>query len=97
MPEDSPLSTVPRPKAASSSQQRSSAGSIRGRASPGAESSADGRPPTKRARKAINCEPCRNSKLKCDRNRPCSSCVLRGTVVFIVCIAAHGYRIHPIF
>ncbi|GBE79222.1 hypothetical protein SCP_0204190 [Sparassis crispa] len=33
----------------------------------------------KRARKAINCEPCRTSKLKCDRNRPCSSCVLRGT------------------
>ncbi|KZT13112.1 uncharacterized protein LAESUDRAFT_30175 [Laetiporus sulphureus 93-53] len=32
----------------------------------------------KRARKAINCEPCRASKLKCDRNRPCSSCVLRG-------------------
>lgn len=24
-------------------------------------------PPPKRARKAINCEPCRNSKLKCDR------------------------------
>ncbi|KAH9894157.1 hypothetical protein C8Q73DRAFT_506017 [Cubamyces lactineus] len=42
-------------------------------------SSADPRPPPKRARKAINCEPCRNSKLKCDRNRPCSSCVLRGT------------------
>ncbi|KAI6035557.1 fungal-specific transcription factor domain-containing protein [Pisolithus orientalis] len=40
----------------------------------------DARPPTKRARKAINCEPCRNSKLKCDRNRPCSSCVLRGTI-----------------
>ncbi|KAI1793010.1 hypothetical protein LXA43DRAFT_1004242 [Ganoderma leucocontextum] len=39
----------------------------------------DARPPPKRARKAINCEPCRNSKLKCDRNRPCSSCVLRGT------------------
>jgi hypothetical protein len=55
--------------------------------------SADSRP-HKRARKAINCEPCRNSKLKCDRfvysvlhspkltfvlrNRPCSSCVLRG-------------------
>ncbi|KAI0033482.1 hypothetical protein K488DRAFT_14679, partial [Vararia minispora EC-137] len=37
--------------------------------------------PAKRARKAINCEPCRNSKLKCDRRvgpRPCSSCVLRG-------------------
>ncbi|OSD01799.1 hypothetical protein PYCCODRAFT_1412051 [Trametes coccinea BRFM310] len=41
--------------------------------------SADARPPPKRARKAINCEPCRNSKLKCDRSRPCSSCVLRGT------------------
>lgn len=28
----------------------------------------DSRPPApKRARKAINCEPCRNSKLKCDR------------------------------
>ncbi|EIN10817.1 hypothetical protein PUNSTDRAFT_142740 [Punctularia strigosozonata HHB-11173 SS5] len=37
------------------------------------------RPPAKRARKPINCEPCRASKLKCDRNRPCSSCVLRGT------------------
>ncbi|KAH9950092.1 fungal-specific transcription factor domain-containing protein [Amylocystis lapponica] len=34
---------------------------------------------SKRARKAINCEPCRASKIKCDRNRPCSSCVLRGT------------------
>ncbi|KIP09834.1 hypothetical protein PHLGIDRAFT_102139 [Phlebiopsis gigantea 11061_1 CR5-6] len=42
--------------------------------------STDTRPSApKRARKAINCEPCRNSKLKCDRNRPCSSCVLRGT------------------
>ncbi|EJC98892.1 uncharacterized protein FOMMEDRAFT_113458 [Fomitiporia mediterranea MF3/22] len=37
------------------------------------------RPPTKRARKAINCTPCRTSKLKCDKARPCSSCVLRGT------------------
>ncbi|KAL7282029.1 hypothetical protein ACG7TL_003496 [Trametes sanguinea] len=32
--------------------------------------SADARPPPKRARKAINCEPCRNSKLKCDRAVP---------------------------
>ncbi|KAH9482451.1 Fusarisetin A cluster transcription factor fsa6 [Psilocybe cubensis] len=57
-------------------------GVVRGRTSPTpgvGEQPADGRPPTKRARKAINCEPCRNSKLKCDRNRPCSSCVLRGT------------------
>ncbi|KAI0299005.1 fungal-specific transcription factor domain-containing protein [Multifurca ochricompacta] len=43
-------------------------------------STADGaRIPTKRARKAINCGPCRLSKLKCDRERPCSSCKLRGT------------------
>ena len=59
--------------------------------------------PAKRTRKAINCEPCRNSKLKCDRsvwikkkndvgtffillenrNRPCSSCVLRGKSLFL--------------
>ena len=61
--------------------------------SPARESQDDTRP-AKRTRKAINCEPCRNSKLKCDRsvrispygsflillyrNRPCSSCVLRG-------------------
>ncbi|KAI0249478.1 fungal-specific transcription factor domain-containing protein [Lactifluus subvellereus] len=36
----------------------------------------DQAPLTKRSRKILNCEPCRNSKLKCDR--PCSSCVLRG-------------------
>ncbi|KLO14791.1 hypothetical protein SCHPADRAFT_902932 [Schizopora paradoxa] len=41
--------------------------------------SSDGKPPPKRSRKAINCEPCRASKLKCDKARPCSSCVLRGT------------------
>ncbi|TFK56038.1 hypothetical protein OE88DRAFT_1692901 [Heliocybe sulcata] len=61
------------------------AGTVRARGSPppagtgGHGSSDGGRPPAKRARKAINCEPCRSSKLKCDRNRPCSSCVLRGT------------------
>ncbi|KAF9008835.1 hypothetical protein BDQ17DRAFT_1226625, partial [Cyathus striatus] len=67
--------TAPRPKPARSA----TTGTVRGRTSPvSAEQNGDGRPPTKRARKAINCEPCRNSKLKCDRNRPCSSCVLRG-------------------
>ncbi|KAH9950111.1 fungal-specific transcription factor domain-containing protein [Amylocystis lapponica] len=45
-------------------------------------------PPSKRARKAINCEPCRASKVKCDRNRPCSSCVLRGTTA--VCFQKQG-------
>ncbi|KAF8656412.1 hypothetical protein AX16_002556 [Volvariella volvacea WC 439] len=57
------------------------AGTVRPRSpsGPGGDTTGDGRPPTKRVRKAINCEPCRNSKLKCDRNRPCSSCVLRGT------------------
>ena len=33
----------------------------------GLSSHPDHKVPTKRARKAINCEPCRNSKLKCDR------------------------------
>ncbi|EJU06461.1 hypothetical protein DACRYDRAFT_97901 [Dacryopinax primogenitus] len=38
-----------------------------------------GQKPSKRSRRAINCAPCRASKLKCDRARPCSGCVLRGT------------------
>ncbi|KAJ8086117.1 hypothetical protein PM082_004937 [Marasmius tenuissimus] len=70
-----PAPTRPKP------QPRASTGTVRGRTSPGPgnnDSTSDVRP-QKRARKAINCEPCRNSKLKCDRNRPCSSCVLRGT------------------
>ncbi|KAJ3822421.1 fungal-specific transcription factor domain-containing protein [Lentinula raphanica] len=86
MPEDTPSSSSSsmvnngRSKAPKSSQ---TTGVVRGRTSPAPgsgtdPSSADARP-QKRARKAINCEPCRNSKLKCDRNRPCSSCVLRGT------------------
>ncbi|KAG1780404.1 fungal-specific transcription factor domain-containing protein [Suillus placidus] len=62
----------------SKTQQRNSS-NVRSRTSP-PPNELDQRPPTKRARKAINCEPCRNSKLKCDRNRPCSSCVLRGTI-----------------
>ncbi|KAJ3935633.1 MAG: fungal-specific transcription factor domain-containing protein [Lentinula lateritia] len=86
MPEDTPSSSSSsmvnnsRPKAPKSSQ---TSGVVRGRTSPapgsGADSSSADARPQKRARKAINCEPCRNSKLKCDRNRPCSSCVLRGT------------------
>ncbi|KAF9468850.1 fungal-specific transcription factor domain-containing protein [Collybia nuda] len=79
MPDDNPTtsSSAPtRPK----TQRTNATGTVRGRTSPTpGEQNGDGRPPTKRARKAINCEPCRNSKLKCDRNRPCSSCVLRGT------------------
>ncbi|KDR83496.1 hypothetical protein GALMADRAFT_235669 [Galerina marginata CBS 339.88] len=79
IPPPSTSPTISRPKASRSN----TIGVVRGRTSPtpgaSGEQSADGRPPTKRARKAINCEPCRNSKLKCDRNRPCSSCVLRGT------------------
>ncbi|KAJ7067942.1 fungal-specific transcription factor domain-containing protein [Mycena amicta] len=83
MPDESSPSTsspvAPRPKPPKTSN---STGTVRGRSSPSqgsADQNGDGPRPTKRARKAINCEPCRNSKLKCDRNRPCSSCVLRGT------------------
>ncbi|KAG9034065.1 hypothetical protein FRB95_013834 [Tulasnella sp. JGI-2019a] len=46
----------------------------------GSSGSGSGARPVKRSRKAINCEPCRSSKLKCDRGKPCSGCVLRGTV-----------------
>ncbi|KAJ3496859.1 hypothetical protein NLG97_g2338 [Lecanicillium saksenae] len=31
-------------------------------------------PPQKRSRVLLSCAPCRNSKLKCDRNQPCSQC-----------------------
>ncbi|KAH7916140.1 fungal-specific transcription factor domain-containing protein [Hygrophoropsis aurantiaca] len=71
-------SSATRPKPA---RTTTTGGTVRSRTSPPPGSADhDSRPPTKRARKAINCEPCRNSKLKCDRNRPCSSCVLRGTI-----------------
>ena len=72
MSEPNPPSSLQTSPPARQKQQRSStAGVVRARTSPtpgtSAEQSTDGRPPTKRARKAINCEPCRNSKLKCDR------------------------------
>jgi hypothetical protein len=41
------------------------------------------RPATKRARKAVNCEPCRTNKLKCDRNRPCVSAYIRPSFRFL--------------
>lgn len=73
MPDESSPSTsstspvAPRPKP----PKTSSTGTVRGRTSPvpgsSSEQNGDGPRPTKRARKAINCEPCRNSKLKCDR------------------------------
>ncbi|KAL4758667.1 uncharacterized protein BDW70DRAFT_152239 [Aspergillus foveolatus] len=34
----------------------------------------------RRARKPFNCEPCRRSKLRCDRCLPCTSCSRRGLV-----------------
>ncbi|KAG8956654.1 hypothetical protein FRC04_000132 [Tulasnella sp. 424] len=54
--------------------------------------SSGGQRPTKRSRKAINCEPCRASKLKCDRGRPCSGCILRGTISLCY---ADGGPVHP--
>ncbi|KAG6331659.1 hypothetical protein ID866_7430 [Astraeus odoratus] len=87
-PSSSSASQPPRQK-----QQRPA--NVRSRTSP-PPNDPDARPPTKRARKAINCEPCRNSKLKCDRNRPCSSCVLRGTIALCYQDArAHEIGIQP--
>ncbi|KAG9011136.1 hypothetical protein FRB90_007456 [Tulasnella sp. 427] len=54
--------------------------------------SSGGQRATKRSRKAINCEPCRASKLKCDRGRPCSGCILRGTISLCY---ADGGPVHP--
>ena len=60
------------PSTVRSKPARSMTGTVRQRTTPPPGSdNPDGRPPTKRARKAINCEPCRNSKLKCDRQVSC--------------------------
>ncbi|KAL6900431.1 hypothetical protein GGI43DRAFT_405403 [Trichoderma evansii] len=34
--------------------------------------------PNRRARKPLSCEPCRHSKLRCDRQLPCGTCLRRG-------------------
>lgn len=62
---------VPTSARASSKQKQVAADAPNGEhAEPSKSPTADreNRPPAKRARKAINCEPCRNSKLKCDRS-----------------------------
>lgn len=35
-------------------------------------------PNSKRRRKPLSCEPCRHSKLRCDRQLPCATCLKRG-------------------
>ncbi|QPC70645.1 hypothetical protein HYE68_001397 [Fusarium pseudograminearum] len=35
-------------------------------------------PRRRRPRKPLNCDPCRHSKLKCDRQLPCNTCLKRG-------------------
>ncbi|KAG6861192.1 hypothetical protein C0995_002819 [Termitomyces sp. Mi166 len=53
-PSTSTATTAPRQKPVRST----TTGTVRGRTSPTGEQNGEGRPPTKRARKAINCEPC---------------------------------------
>lgn len=94
LPASSP--SAPRPRL-----QRTS-GTVRGRSSPTPASNgdppSDGRPPTKRARKAINCEPCRNSKLKCDRSvKSQSSCLFllsafQKSPMFVLCASRSVLR-----
>ncbi len=45
-------------------------------AAPGSAPSA----PLKRTRVLLSCAPCRTSKLKCDREQPCSQCLKKGRV-----------------
>lgn len=42
------------------------------------ESDEQNRHPNRRARKPLSCEPCRHSKLRCDRQLPCGTCLRRG-------------------
>jgi hypothetical protein len=90
-------STPSRPK----HNRSTTAGTVRGR-SPSNPENGDGRPPTKRARKAINCEPCRNSKLKCDRSVYCRHILgvysidhfIQKSPMFLVCFAGYVLHIH---
>ncbi|KAI0975075.1 hypothetical protein F4678DRAFT_317006 [Xylaria arbuscula] len=49
-------------------------------ASPGRASEAIVKTYKRRPRKPISCEPCRHSKLRCDRKTPCVSCIRRKCV-----------------
>ncbi|RBR26422.1 uncharacterized protein FIESC28_00827 [Fusarium coffeatum] len=46
--------------------------------SPSSTSGASNTTPKRRPRKPLNCDPCRHSKLKCDRQLPCNTCLKRG-------------------
>ncbi|KAH7174272.1 uncharacterized protein B0J16DRAFT_309691 [Fusarium flagelliforme] len=46
--------------------------------SPSSTSGASHTTPKRRPRKPLNCDPCRHSKLKCDRQLPCNTCLKRG-------------------
>ena len=81
------------PSTVRSRAARSTMSTVRQRTSPPPGSdNADGRPPTKRARKAINCEPCRNSKLKCDRQVHCPL-----SVYYPAHISSETAPAHPVF
>ncbi|QRV87593.1 Fungal specific transcription factor domain [Ceratobasidium sp. AG-Ba] len=74
-------------------------GAMRSTTTPHARSASqdlEGQRPPKRSRKAINCDPCRASKLKCDRGRPCSGCVLRGTIAQCYPDSAPGDHTSPV-
>lgn len=44
----------------------------------------------KRNRQVVSCVPCRTRKLKCDRQKPCTSCVKRSDAVSCRFFGAHG-------
>lgn len=46
--------------------------------SPSGISSSDRAAQQKRSRVLLSCGPCRNSKLKCDRDQPCGQCLKKG-------------------
>lgn len=50
--------------------------------------------PRRRPRKPLNCNPCRESKLRCDRQYPCGTCRRRNLVDS--CVYANASRTRPI-
>ena len=54
----------------------------------------DQAPLTKRSRKILNCEPCRNSKLKCDRCGPAAGSISRALTD---CLSTATGRAPPVY
>ncbi|KAK7204912.1 hypothetical protein BZA70DRAFT_310788 [Myxozyma melibiosi] len=61
------------------------------------ESTTDSKPVRKRRRLPVVCAICRQRKLKCDRNQPCSACVVHNTVALCTYVARPWAADHIVY